>query len=416
MAGLLGDSWDDPKSMAVMQLAAGLLGGGNFGQALGRGLGGYQQTMSAAKDAERQKLSDEMLREQFGWKRDEVAREKAGNEAMREMIGRIDPRLQAMNAPTADFKPREVDPFTANLYELAKANPEKYGQAYIAALKPKEDEYKVVGNNLLRVGSKGASEVYSADKNDPNKPFMMIDGKVVANPAYQQFELEKAQRGAARTNVSTVVDAAPKAFWQDFGKNASDTLFKERESAQAAAGTLQSVAEIRRAAEGGAYQGAGAELKLGAAKALQGLGMPYDKNTVANSELFNAQANQFVLNSIKGLGANPSNADREFIEKTVPRLSTDPAALPQLLSFMENKARGQLKNYNTKIQGVQRQPMGQSIPMSLEVPEPEVPSVKPAPSAMPSLPTANASNKGRVILDQQTGQRLRSNGMQWVPE
>ena len=36
--------------------------------------------------------------------------------------------------------------------------------------------------------------------------------------------------------------------------------------------------------------------------------------------------------------------------------------------------------------------------------------------AMPSLPPANAGNKGRVILDQQTGQRLRSNGMQWVPE
>jgi len=409
MAGLLGDTWDDPKTQAVMSLAAGLLGGGNFGQALGRGLGGYQETMGNAK-------KQALLDEQMQWKRDEMDREKASRQTMQEMIGRLDPRLQGMNGPTVDFKPREVDPFTSSLYELAKADPTKYGQTYIAALKPKEAEYKTVGNNLLRVTGNKAEEVYSADANDPNRPFMRVNGQIVPNSAYQQFELEKAQRGAARTNVSTVVDAAPKAFWQDFGKSASDTLFKERESAQAAAGTLQSVAEIRRAADGGAYQGAGAELKLGAAKALQGLGMPYDAKTVANSELFNAQANQFVLNSIKGLGANPSNADREFIEKTVPRLSTDPAALPQLLNFMEGKARGQLTNYNAKVRNVQGQPGGQAIPLSLEVPIPEVTAPKAPASAMPSLPTANASNKGRVILDQQTGQRLRSNGMQWMPE
>jgi hypothetical protein len=98
--------------------------------------------------------------------------------------------------------------------------------------------------------------------------------------------------------------------------------------------------------------------------------MPYDARTVANSELFSAQANQFVLNSIKGLGANPSNADREFIEKTVPRLQTDPAALPQLLSFIENKARSQLTKYNEKARSVKA---GASyLPFSLEVSEPDV--------------------------------------------
>jgi hypothetical protein len=58
MAGLLGDSWEDPRTQATLQLAAGLLGGGNFGQALGRGLEGYQGTMSAAK---RQAMIDEEM-------------------------------------------------------------------------------------------------------------------------------------------------------------------------------------------------------------------------------------------------------------------------------------------------------------------------------------------------------------------
>lgn len=50
--GLLGDSWDDPKTQATLMMAAGLMGGGGFGQALGRGIQGYSEVLS--KDAERQ--------------------------------------------------------------------------------------------------------------------------------------------------------------------------------------------------------------------------------------------------------------------------------------------------------------------------------------------------------------------------
>lgn len=39
---------DDPNVRANLALSAGLLGGGNFGQALGRGLGGYQSALDAA--------------------------------------------------------------------------------------------------------------------------------------------------------------------------------------------------------------------------------------------------------------------------------------------------------------------------------------------------------------------------------
>ena len=58
MAGLLGDTWGDPQTQAALSMAAGLLGGGNFGQALGRGLGGYQQSMAAGRE---QRIQDEEL-------------------------------------------------------------------------------------------------------------------------------------------------------------------------------------------------------------------------------------------------------------------------------------------------------------------------------------------------------------------
>ena len=52
MAGLLGDSFDDPRSLAVMQLAAGLLSPGSFGQGLGKGITGYQGTLANAQTME----------------------------------------------------------------------------------------------------------------------------------------------------------------------------------------------------------------------------------------------------------------------------------------------------------------------------------------------------------------------------
>ena len=193
-----------------------------------------------------------------------------------------------------------------------------------------------------------------------------------------EASLRKSTTHAPATNVN--VNTAPKAFWSDVGKQTSDAFAKEREAAQSAAGIIQSVAQIRQAVSGGAYQGTGAELKLGAAKALGALGMPYDEKTVANTEVFNATANKFVLDSIKQLGANPSNADREFIEKTVPRLQTDPAALPSLLNFMETKARNQVRSYNNKARQVQGRPEAAGMPFSLEVPEPEGAAPAPIPA------------------------------------
>lgn len=48
--GLLGDSIDDPKSLATYSLVAGLLSPGSFGQGLGKGLAGYQGTLANDQD------------------------------------------------------------------------------------------------------------------------------------------------------------------------------------------------------------------------------------------------------------------------------------------------------------------------------------------------------------------------------
>jgi hypothetical protein len=48
--GLLDNDLSDPRTMAALQLAGGLLSPGSFGQGLQRGLKGYQDTLGAAQE------------------------------------------------------------------------------------------------------------------------------------------------------------------------------------------------------------------------------------------------------------------------------------------------------------------------------------------------------------------------------
>lgn len=93
MAGLLGDSWDDPKTQATLQLAAGLLSGGNFGQALGRGLQGYQQTMGDAQDSAYRK-------EMMDWKRQEIQDAKDQRSEKQRIQGVVRQALIGVTTPT----------------------------------------------------------------------------------------------------------------------------------------------------------------------------------------------------------------------------------------------------------------------------------------------------------------------------
>lgn len=78
MAGLLGDSWDDPRTMAALQMASGLLASGGPSrqpQNLGVGLlGGLQQYQGVMDNARRQKMLEQQMQMQqddFGLRKQE---------------------------------------------------------------------------------------------------------------------------------------------------------------------------------------------------------------------------------------------------------------------------------------------------------------------------------------------------------
>ena len=84
MAGLLGDNWEDPRTMAVLQMGAGLLGGGNFGQAAGRGLSGYQQAMAAAMQEKR--AAEEMMMRKQQMEQEQAHRKAQEQAAQRKVM------------------------------------------------------------------------------------------------------------------------------------------------------------------------------------------------------------------------------------------------------------------------------------------------------------------------------------------
>lgn len=396
MAGLLDAVFNSPEG----RLGLGLLALGQMPKS--QGFPGLMGLLASQDAAEQQKQESAWMNEQRGRKRKEWEQADAESALAPQFFKPAQPGLAPlMGDQEAGIMPSAGRPGIPASFDMPgyaqammgvnpmkgmqlmqslqkelpvdKISPEKFTPASLAKFAQSRNYGDLVPRDKLEfVEGVGVNPYDPANANraipNPNKPFAMdASGNIVPNRAYQDYEIRKAGAGATRVNV----DAGPKAFWSDFGKNATDVLFKEREGAQAAASTVQSIAQIRAAVESGAYQGSGADAKLTASKALGALGMPYDAKTVANTELFNATANQFVLDKIKTLGANPSNADRDFIEKTVPRIGTDPAALPQLLDFMEQRAGQQIGTFNQKIKSVQGQQGAQFLPFSLEVPAPQ---------------------------------------------
>lgn len=173
---------------------------------------------------------------------------------------------------------------------------------------------------------------------DPNKPFGLgPDLKPVANTPFQEYDLRKSATGAARTNV-TNINPAPRAFDIEMAKADAEKLVEFRKNAEAGQGMLSTVENLRSAIKSGVFSGGLANQKTAAANLINGITGVTPKN-LPGSQLFDAEASKLVLDSIKLLGANPSNADRDFIAKTVPQLATSPQARDQLINFLEEKAR-----------------------------------------------------------------------------
>ena len=216
--GLLGEGWDDPRSMATMQLAAGLLGGGNFGQALGRGLSGYQQVLGQAQeDAYRKEVMD-WQRQKIQEARDQTAAQKAWIQKMNPQTMAVQNALSGGGGPTQAnaSKLQPVDPTRQMLWEAANAGVVPAGD-YIKSMMPDNEAY-TLGEGQVRY--KGNQVVAKGPEKAPDLPSAVREYQFAQQQGYKgnfvQFQLDQKRAGATNVAVNTADPTALARAGMDF--------------------------------------------------------------------------------------------------------------------------------------------------------------------------------------------------------
>ena len=340
MQGLLGNSMDDPRTMAVLQGVMGLLGARGNVQGVAQGLLGYQGAMQQAKQQKTQEEERAMRRQmaelQLRQAQQEQARKQAIEQAYRGALRSPEQMAMAANGgPTnaaAQAAPGMAPGFDQNalIRGLTQADP----MAAAQLLQPKPADYKVVGDALLQVGPGGVKEAYRA----PAKPEAMptsIQEYLYAqkNPDFLANQLRLKQAGATRLNVD-----AGQRFENEYskaqGKSFSD--FKEKVnaagfSAPAQLRKLERMEQLLTGVDGGKLSPVGLEV----ASALNSIGIKVDPR-LGNKEASEALARE-LAGGLRQPGTGPmTDKDFENFLTQVPSLSKTADGRKQIMKTMRS--------------------------------------------------------------------------------
>jgi len=338
---------------------------------LDSGMGAYQQRkaadeMKALGEEQRQARSGDMQRLIEGLRGAPAQPEQWMSEGIDERLqpavperkaGQLDPSMigqlrtpeaqqMAMAQILAQMKPK--DPIKMGKDERLLDPETKATLVGPVAAPPK---WHVVGGNLVQEPTAPGQTVkpaFTAPDKDAgvwSDPYDLGGAQVQKNSRTGEIR-QAVVRPPVTNNVTTVNNAGPRAFETELGKLDAEQLGKWRDNALSGQQTLGIVENLRSAAKSGVFSGGGAQAKTAVASWINGITGATPKNAVG-SELFNAEASKLVLEKVKSLGANPSNADREFIEKTVPQLTNSPQARDALVDFLERKARASISLYQS---------------------------------------------------------------------
>lgn len=256
----------------------------------------------------------------------QMAQEQAKQERAKAEQARMMAVLQAAPGPQQALAAGVPHEMVKNYYEARNLNRDKV-------------QFKDVGGQLVPVTEYGDTPQGVKPMDKTGNPFSDLvvrgaDGGIVPNAPLVGVKTGIARAGKPEVTVNSF---GPKAFETELGKLDAEQLGKWRDNAQTANNTLATVQALRDADKQGAYSGGGANAKLAAANIINGFTGATPKGLVG-SQLYNAEASKLVLDKVKTLGANPSNADREFIEKTVPQLATSAEARKQMANYLESQA------------------------------------------------------------------------------
>jgi hypothetical protein len=149
------------------------------------------------------------------------------------------------------------------------------------------------------------------------------------------FEYETAIKKAGATRVNNVINSGEKAYDTKVGGDYGDQFVGYQRQGRNAAGSIGTLDLMENLTKNpNFYSGAGGEAVTALKRAASNFGITTPDNASAN-EVFGALGNKLVLDSAGGsLGTGFSNADRDFLQKTVPTLGTTPEGNRALIGVM----------------------------------------------------------------------------------
>lgn len=170
------------------------------------------------------------------------------------------------------------------------------------------------------------------------------------DPLYKQYEIQKAEAGAVKTQVQVnaqlpASEAAQKDFMDKTAKN-YDVLRNAPSDIQNLELAKQNVAKA------GPFVGAFAEKKLALIKAINN-NLPFVSiapEEVSNAEELRARLFGQVLGNLKKLDAQPSQQQQEIMQQAMGNLTTDPKALIKVIDVYQDIIRNKVALHNKEVQ------------------------------------------------------------------
>jgi len=202
--------------MATLQMAAGLLGGGNFGQAASRGLTGYQNTMSAANEAA-------ALEEERAYVKQQRESKAAQEQRKRDWLAQNNPAALAMQngqGPTVG-NAANLDPVQQQRWGMASAGVMGLDD-YAKSLLPQPRKLMTVkAGDMVLDESNPTKPLFSApEKVDYNKPFLP-DG--TPNTAFQDYSVRNSRAGATNIGLPRIEIKTGESIASQVGPMAKDS-------------------------------------------------------------------------------------------------------------------------------------------------------------------------------------------------
>lgn len=153
-----------------------------------------------------------------------------------------------------------------------------------------------------------------------------------------ELQSRAVQKQIAGANRMSVIQQQESSFAKERGQLQAKALGEAETQAKASANAVSRLASMESLNKGSMITGPLAGTAIGAGQFLSSLGLlsPDSAKTLSSSEIYDKQAKDLVMQDLGGkLGAQISNADRDFIEARIPQLRNSQQARTELIAKLK---------------------------------------------------------------------------------